>query len=104
MAGLRRQPGGSRIAQATERQRIMAEEKSAEKKPEAAKAKKAEKKAGGPGWTARITGMFNAAGCASCLTAIFLMLLVVGVWIFFWLEPGNIPWRHSMSWWRITLE
>jgi IcmF-related N-terminal domain len=82
----------------------MAEEKSAEKKPEPAKAKKADKKASGGGWTARFTGLFNSAGCASCLTAVFLMLLVVGVWLFFWLEPGNIPWRHSMSWWRITLE
>jgi len=82
----------------------MAEEKSAEKKPETAKAKKADKKASGGGWTARLTGLFNSAGCASCLTAVFLMLLVVGVWLFFWLEPGNIPWRHSMSWWRLTLE
>jgi hypothetical protein len=80
-----------------------AADKPAEKKKDAGKAKKAEKKATGPGWTARFTGWFNAAGCASCLTSIFLMLLITGVWVFFWLEPGNIPWRHAMSWTRIVL-
>src|SRR5262245_41109392 len=84
----------------------MAEAKPADKaadKKKDTKGKKAEKKAGG-GLGARFSRWFNAAGCASCLTAVFLTLLVVGVWVFFWLEPGNIPWRHSMSWWRISIE
>ena len=77
-------------------------EKPAEEKKEPAKKKK-DAKAAGPGLSARIAGMFNAAGCASCLTAVFLVLLVAGVWTVFWLEPGNIPWRHAMSWTRIVL-
>jgi hypothetical protein len=79
-----------------------AADKAAEKKKDP-KSKKADKKAGG-GLTARFSRWYSAAGCASCLTAVFLMLLVVGVWILFWIDPANIPWRHSMSWWRITLE
>src|SRR5688572_20387465 len=85
----------------------MAEAKPADKaadKKKDARSKKADKKAGGGGFSARFARWFSAAGCASCLTAVFLMLLVVGVWIFFWVEPGNIPWRHSMSWWRIIAE
>jgi len=86
---------------------IMAEEtaadKPAEKKKDAGKPKKAEKKSAGPSWAARFTGWFNAAGCASCLTAVFLMALVAAVWTYFWLDPGNIPWRHAMSWTRIVL-
>jgi hypothetical protein len=85
----------------------MAEAKPADKaadKKKDARSKKADKKAGGGGYSARFARHFSAAGCASCLTAVFLMLLVVGVWIFFWVEPGNIPWRHSMSWWRIIAE
>src|SRR5262245_43444117 len=97
----------TKLAHCMERVTNMAEEQAAEKPAEqtkeAGKAKKAEKKAAGPGWTARFTGWFNAAGCASCLTAIFLMLLVAGVWTYFWLEPGNIPWRHAMSWPRMVL-
>jgi hypothetical protein len=83
----------------------MAEAKAADKaeaKEKGAKGKKAAKPAGGR--LSRFTRWFDAAGCASCLTAVFLMLLVVGVWIVFWLEPGNIPWRHSMSWQRLTAE
>jgi hypothetical protein len=56
------------------------------------------------GRAARLRGWFDAAGCASCLTAVFLMLLVAGVWVAFWLDEGNIPWRHSMSWQRIAAE
>lgn len=84
----------------------MAEAKAADKaadKKKDAKAKKGDKKSAG-GFTARFTRWFSAAGCASCLTAVFLMLLVVAVWVVFWLEPGNVPWRHSMSWWRLTVE
>jgi hypothetical protein len=77
-------------------------EKPAEGKKEPAKKKK-EAKVAGPGLTTRISSMFNAAGCASCLTAVFLVLLVIGVWTVFWLEPGNIPWRHAMSWTRMLL-
>jgi hypothetical protein len=84
----------------------MAEAKTADKpaeKKKDGKGKKPGKKAGG-GFAARFTGMYTAAGCAAGLMGLFLLLLVVGVWIVFWLEPGNIPWRHSMSWWRITIE
>ena len=75
-------------------------------KKDAGKKKKAPAKAGGPGWIARLTALpklISAAGCASCLTSIFLMLLVVCVWLVFYFEPGNIPWRHAMDWKRITL-
>ncbi len=40
-------------------------------------------------------------GCASLLTAVFLITTVITVWIVFWLDPDNIPWRHSYSLWRI---
>jgi hypothetical protein len=40
-------------------------------------------------------------GCATCLTVVFLMSTVITVWIVFWLDPSNIPWRFSYSWWRI---
>jgi hypothetical protein len=80
----------------------MAEAKAADKKKDA-KGKKADKKPG-EGFGVRFKRRFSAAGCASCLTAVFLMLLVVAVWVVFWLEPGNVPWRHSMSWWRLTVE
>ena len=40
-------------------------------------------------------------GCAGCLTAVFLVTTVVTVWTAFWLDPDNVPWRHSMSAWRI---
>lgn len=84
----------------------MAEAKAADKaadKKKDAKGKKGDKKSAG-GFGARFRRWFSAAGCASCLTAVFLMLLVVAVWVVFWLEPGNVPWRHSMSWWRLTVE
>ncbi len=84
----------------------MAEAKAADKaadKKKDAKGKKADKKSA-EGFGARFKRWFSAAGCASCLTAVFLMLLVVAVWVVFWLEPGNVPWRHSMSWWRLTVE
>jgi hypothetical protein len=84
----------------------MAEAKAADKaadKKKDAKGKKADKKGVG-GFGARFSRWFSAAGCASCLTGVFLLLLVVGVWVVFWLEPGNVPWRHSMSWWRMTVE
>lgn len=40
-------------------------------------------------------------GCATLLTVVFLLATVITVWIIFWLDPNNIPWRHSYSWWRI---
>lgn len=40
-------------------------------------------------------------GCATFLTVLFLLTTVITVWIIFWLDPNNIPWRHSYSWWRI---
>ena len=83
----------------------MAEATAADKPAEKSKAKKASKKtAGGGGFSGRFRRWFSAAGCAAALMAVFLLLLVIGVWVFFWLEPGNVPWRHSMTWWRITAE
>ncbi len=35
---------------------------------------------------------------------IFLFVLVGVVWALFYFDPRNVPWRHSMSWWRITLQ
>jgi hypothetical protein len=78
-------------------------DKASDKKKDAAKGKKAEKKSGG-GWTSWFSPKFSAAGCAAWLTALFLVMLVIGVWIVFWLAPSNVPWRHSMSWWRIAVE
>jgi IcmF-related N-terminal domain len=40
-------------------------------------------------------------GCATLLTVVFLLTTVITVWVVFWLDPNNIPWRHSYSWWRI---
>ena len=40
-------------------------------------------------------------GCATFLTVIFLLSTVITVWVVFWLDPSNIPWRQSYSWWRI---
>ncbi len=40
-------------------------------------------------------------GCATLLMAVFLITTVLTVWIVFWLDPNNVPWRHSFSWWRI---
>ncbi|MDX1925743.1 MAG: type VI secretion protein IcmF/TssM N-terminal domain-containing protein [Pirellulaceae bacterium] len=40
-------------------------------------------------------------GCATLLTVVFLLSTVITVWVIFWLDPNNIPWRHSYSWWRI---
>lgn len=40
-------------------------------------------------------------GCAAALTLVFLLTTVVSVWIVFWLDPVNIPWRHGYSWLRI---
>ena len=40
-------------------------------------------------------------GCATFLTVVFLLSTVITVWVVFWLDPDNIPWRHSYSWWRI---
>jgi hypothetical protein len=94
---------------ARELDRIMAEAAAAPKaagKKEAPKKAKAAPKEGGPGWLARLAElprMLSAAGCASCLTSVFLMLLVIGVWVVFYLEPGNLPWRHAMSGWRIAI-
>ena len=76
--------------------------KKAAPKKDAAKKDKTAPKEGKPGWLSRLAAiprMISAAGCASCLTSVFLMLLVIGVWIVFYFEPGNLPWRHAMSWW-----
>ena len=40
-------------------------------------------------------------GCATFLTVVFLLSTVITVWVVFWLDPNNIPWRQSYSWWRI---
>ena len=40
-------------------------------------------------------------GCASLLTAVFLVTTVITVWLVFWLDPDNVPWRHAYSVWRI---
>ena len=46
----------------------------------------------------------STAGCASSLLALFLLLLVIGTWVLFLLDPNHIPWRHAMSWPRILLQ
>src|SRR5689334_2362490 len=38
---------------------------------------------------------------AALAVAVFLVLMVTVVWIAFWLDPNNVPWRHSMSLRRI---
>lgn len=43
-------------------------------------------------------------GKGSCLVTLFLILLVPTVWLIFLLDTDNVPWRHSMSWTRITLQ
>jgi hypothetical protein len=42
-------------------------------------------------------------GCAGCLSAVFLITTVATVWTMFLFDPDNVPWRHSMSAWRIGL-
>ena len=44
----------------------------------------------------------SLAGCASLMLAIALIIIVIVVWIVFALDKSNVPWRHSMSWWRIS--
>lgn len=44
------------------------------------------------------------AARGSCLMFIFLFILVGVVWTLFFFDPRNIPWRHSMSWWRIATQ
>ncbi len=41
-------------------------------------------------------------GCAAWLMAVFLICTIATVWIVFWLDPNNVPWRYTLSWWRIT--
>ncbi|MCM2369886.1 type VI secretion system protein [Aporhodopirellula aestuarii] len=41
---------------------------------------------------------------ASCLMFVFLFVMVAVVWALFLFDPKNVPWRHSMSWWRIGLQ
>lgn len=41
-------------------------------------------------------------GCASCLTSVFLILTVTIVWLFFFLDPLHVPWRHAIGWPRIV--
>lgn len=60
-----------------------------------------------PGFVKRVLGFpkrVSTAGCASCLTSLLLAVLVITVWVVFFLDPNNVPWRHSMSWTRIVLE
>ena len=44
----------------------------------------------------------SLAGCASLMLAIALIIIVIVVWVVFALDKSNVPWRHSMSWWRIS--
>ncbi len=79
-----------------------AEETKSEKKPE----KKAKAPAQ-PGFFARLMAWpskITTAGCASCLTSLVLTILLITVWIVFLVDSNNVPWRHSMSWLRVTLE
>ncbi|ADB16498.1 hypothetical protein Psta_1824 [Pirellula staleyi DSM 6068] len=79
-----------------------AEETKPEKKPE----KKAKAPAQ-PGFFARLMAWpskITTAGCASCLTSLVLTILLITVWIVFLVDSNNVPWRHSMSWLRVTLE
>lgn len=39
----------------------------------------------------------------AAVTAIFLFALVTVVWVVFWLDPNNIPWRHAMTLRRISI-
>lgn len=71
---------------------------------EADQEKKPAKKPGRMKRLAASPGNMSAAGCASILTALFLVCLVLVVWLVYWLDPNNIPWRHSMSWTRIFIE
>lgn len=41
---------------------------------------------------------------ASCMMFVFLFVLVGVVWAIFFFDPKNVPWRHSMSWWRIAAQ
>ncbi|MDX1947858.1 MAG: type VI secretion protein IcmF/TssM N-terminal domain-containing protein [Pirellulaceae bacterium] len=86
----------------------MSDEATTDKPAKAAKKPKEKPKGEkSPGMVARLTSLpkqITAAGCASCLTSLFLIVLIVTAWVFFLIDPANIPWRHSMSWWRITLE
>lgn len=43
------------------------------------------------------------AGYTGCLTAIVLVVLVTVAWWVFFTDPANVPWRHSMTWWRIFI-
>jgi hypothetical protein len=60
-----------------------------------------------PGFLARLfawPASISSAGCASCLTGMFLLFMVVCAWVWFLLDPAHVPWRHSMGWLRITAE
>ncbi|MEM8669129.1 MAG: type VI secretion protein IcmF/TssM N-terminal domain-containing protein [Planctomycetota bacterium] len=46
----------------------------------------------------------RSAARASCLMFVFLVILVGVVWTIFYFDPKNVPWRHSMSWWRIAAQ
>jgi len=41
-------------------------------------------------------------GCASLTVLFFLLCVVAVVWIAFFLDPNNLPWRHAISWGRIA--
>ncbi len=44
----------------------------------------------------------STPGCAAWLVATFLVCTVVTVWIIFWMDPDSVPWRYTLSWWRIA--
>jgi hypothetical protein len=51
------------------------------------------------GWPARLSVPARVAWMA----AICLLLAILFVWISFLLDPRNVPWRHSLSPWRVAL-
>jgi len=53
-----------------------------------------------PGFAGRIHAFahrLSRPARASIAIAVFLVLLVIVVWVAFWFDPNNVPWRHSMS-------
>jgi hypothetical protein len=85
---------------------------------EAGDAAAAATSAGAPGATVAATDTQGGSGPAaspqyrsqriasrgSCMMFVFLFILVGVVWALFFFDPRNIPWRHSMSWWRIAAQ
>lgn len=46
---------------------------------------------------------WSLAMWAAMVLGLFLFVLVVTMWFLFFLDPNHVPWRHSMTWWRITI-